>query len=124
MKQHLDELLQDIQALQEDVEQEYRQAREDFGRTRQYWCPIKYARYRDRYYPPFPNRKKPCMRAKTKEMPINAIVATVRLPGVSDVEFEESLAEPPDLAKRRISRRCWSRSAPSAISPAATCCNP
>ncbi|MDA8257327.1 MAG: hypothetical protein M0Z99_17145 [Betaproteobacteria bacterium] len=34
MKQHLNELLQNIRALQEDVEQEYRQAREDFERRR------------------------------------------------------------------------------------------
>jgi GTP-binding protein HflX len=39
------------------------------------------------------------MRAEAKEKPINAIVASVQLPNVSDIEFEASLAELRDLAK-------------------------
>jgi len=39
------------------------------------------------------------MRAEAKEKPINAIVAAVQLPSVSDIEFEASLAELRDLAK-------------------------
>jgi GTP-binding protein HflX len=39
------------------------------------------------------------MRTETKENPINAIVAAVQLPNVSDIEFEASLAELRDLAK-------------------------
>jgi len=39
------------------------------------------------------------MRAEAKEKPINAIVAAVQLPNVSDLEFEASLAELRDLAK-------------------------
>ena len=39
------------------------------------------------------------MRAEANEKPINAIVAAVQLPNVSDIEFESSLAELRDLAK-------------------------
>ena len=39
------------------------------------------------------------MRAEAKETPINAIVAAVQLPNVSDLEFDASLAELRDLAK-------------------------
>lgn len=39
------------------------------------------------------------MRPEVKEKPLNAIVAAVQLPNVSDIEFESSLAELRDLAK-------------------------
>ena len=39
------------------------------------------------------------MRNEANEKPINAIVAAVQLPNVSDIEFESSLAELRDLAK-------------------------
>ena len=41
----------------------------------------------------------PCMQKEAKEKPQYAIVASVQLPGVSDVEFEASLTELRELAK-------------------------
>ncbi|MBL8478143.1 MAG: GTPase HflX, partial [Sterolibacteriaceae bacterium] len=39
------------------------------------------------------------MQKEVKDKPINAVVAAVQLPSVSDIEFEASLAELRDLAK-------------------------